>query len=102
MQNVDDVDATIQAFIDSAAGQAFLTAVRLEEARLSPVFTETLSDADLVHLARGICQTEAELGGAAAAEHDRYLEAYGYTSVADVEMFDVLTDASAPVCATVG
>ena len=99
---LDDVDATIQAFIESDQGQAFRDLVRSEERRLSPVFTEEMTDMEVVRLVRGICQTEAELGAAAGAEQRLFLETYGWTSESDVEMFDVLTEHRSPVCATVG
>lgn len=99
---IGDVDALIQGFLETANGQMFIKSIRDEEPRLAPVFTETLSDAELVRLARGVCSTSAELGDASGDELRLHQEARGWTSPADDEMFTLIIEDSDAVCATVG
>ena len=97
-----DVDASIAGFLDTTEGGLFIATIREHEARYPGVFTATMSDDELVVLARGICQTIGELGLGADDELRRYREAYGWTSDADSGAFALIVDSSDPVCITVG
>ena len=97
-----DVDALMQGFLDTLDGQMFIKAIRDEQKRLAPVFTETLTDIELVRLARGFCSTSAELGDASGSEFRLHQESRGWTGPADDKMFTLVIEASDAVCATVG
>jgi len=97
-----DVDALMQGFLDTLDGQMFIKTIRDERRRLAPVFTETLTDIELLRLARGFCSTSAELGDASSKEFRLHQESMGWTGSADDEMFTLVIEASDAVCAIVG
>ncbi len=100
----DDIDALIGAFLDTVEGQVFIKAIRdQEDATAAPVFTQELTDTQIVRFARGVCSTLAELGPDATAEIQLHQQNEGWTSPADNAMVAVLVEAaSGSVCATVG
>ena len=100
--NPSEVDESVAAFLESPDGAGFIATIREQEASQGPVFTESMSDEDLVHLGRGICSTQAELGPSADDELRRHQAAYGWTSDADTAAFNLLIASVDAVCATVG
>lgn len=100
----DDTEALIGAFLDTAVGQVFISTIRnQEDVTTAPVFTEALTDEEIVRFARGVCSTIAELGPDATAEIQLHQQNQGWTSPADDAMVSVLLEAaSGSVCATVG
>lgn len=99
---VGDIDSLMAEFLATEDGQRFIEVIRQSERNSSPVFTETMTDLDLVRLARGICSTEAELGADASTELRLYQQSRGWTQPSDEAMFGLLSGASVLVCSTVG
>ena len=95
-----EVDRNIVAFLETEDGREFISAIRDRET--TPVFTQTMTDRELIDIARGICQTRSELGPDAEAEIRRHRETYGWSGEADAAMFDLLLETADAVCITVG